>query len=372
MQTTVPRAPVAIPTRSSWRAEHVSIEIRSARGREKWKYTLEHLIGGTRDVAGFGEMFIDKITASHVEAWRVGIARLIAANEYAPTTANGWLGILRVITKAAKQELALDCDPAAAAKFFKTDEHVIYSDEEPNALTPGEAKKFLACMYEEFPQHYAMTYLGFATGLRPSSMRPLRRKGIAPDVRWDEGVVLVRRSHTLGDEVMESTKTGLRQRITVPSALLAVLRWHIDTQLLTPEQKASDLLFPREDGGLRSESALKKAFDIVGRLIGLKKKFTPRGLRRTFNDVARAAKVETLITMSISGHQTDRMRNHYSTVGPDEQRESIGRVLASGAARNEEHHPQWCSGWCSAGCWWCSEEGGNRLTPLFFCRRDWD
>jgi hypothetical protein len=50
-------------------------------------------------------------------------------------------------------------------------------------------------------------------------------------------------------------------------------------------------------------------------------------MRRTFNDVARAAKVESLVTKSISGHLTDRMKDHYSTVSPIEQRESIGRVL---------------------------------------------
>jgi hypothetical protein len=126
---------------------------------------------------------------------------------------------------------------------------------------------------------------------------------------------------------METTKTGLRQRITAPPELMGVLRWHVETQLVTSEQQASDLLFPREDGGLRSESSLKKAFATVGRLIGLTKDLSPRGMRRTFNDVARAAKVESLVTKSISGHLTDRMKDHYSTVSPGEQRESIGRVL---------------------------------------------
>jgi hypothetical protein len=65
----------------------------------------------------------------------------------------------------------------------------------------------------------------------------------------------------------------------------------------------------------------------VGALIGLEMSFTPRGLRRTFNDLARTARVEALVTKSISGHLTDRMREHYSTVHPVEQRESIGAVL---------------------------------------------
>jgi len=50
-------------------------------------------------------------------------------------------------------------------------------------------------------------------------------------------------------------------------------------------------------------------------------------MRRTLNDMCRAAKVESLVTKSISGHLTDRMKDHYSTVSPAEQRDSIGRVL---------------------------------------------
>jgi integrase len=74
-------------------------------------------------------------------------------------------------------------------------------------------------------------------------------------------------------------------------------------------------------------SFLKKAFATVGHLIGLNKKVTPRGMRRTFNDLMRLPKVEAVVTKSISGHQTDRMREHYSTVTPDEQRRSIGNVV---------------------------------------------
>ena len=34
-------------------------EIKSARSRERWRYTLEHLITGTDHVPGFGKMFVD-------------------------------------------------------------------------------------------------------------------------------------------------------------------------------------------------------------------------------------------------------------------------------------------------------------------------
>jgi hypothetical protein len=53
-------------------------------------------------------------------------------------------------------------------------------------------------------------------------MRPLRRAGATPDVLWEQDAVLVRRSHTLKDEYMETTRTGLRQRITVSSEVMSV------------------------------------------------------------------------------------------------------------------------------------------------------
>jgi hypothetical protein len=305
----------------------VTKEIKSARGRERWVYTLRHLIEGTAGVPGFGDIFVDELRPRHIEAWRTGIARLIADGKYTPTTANGWLVILKHVLKRAKRELQLPFDAAEGTPAFDTSEHEIYTEEEPNALTSEETAAFLACMKEACPAQYAMTYLGFATGLRPSSMRPLRRAGSTPDVLWDQGAILVRRSHTLGDEFMKTTKTGLRQRITVPSEVMDVLRWHMETQLETPEQQESELLFPAEDGGFRSDRFLTKAFATTAQLTGLKKRFTPRGMRRTFNDLARLANVEAVVTKSISGHKTDRMREHYSSVQPSEQRESIGRLL---------------------------------------------
>ncbi len=305
----------------------VTKEIKSARGRERWVYSLRHLISGTEGVAGFGDFYIDQLQTHHVEDWKMGISRLITEGKYAPTTANGWLHILRHILKRAKREQLIKRNPAKAVSCFDTSEHEIYTEEEPNALTSEETAAFLACMKEECPAQYAMTFLGIATGLRPSSMRPLRRKGPTPDVLWDQGVILIRRSHTLKDEFMKTTKTGLRQRITVPAEVMDILRWNVDTQLVTPEQQESDLLFPADNGGFRSECFLTKAFALVGKQMGLRKKFTPSGMRRTFNDLARLAKVEALVTKSISGHKTDRMKDHYSTVQPVEQRESIGRLL---------------------------------------------
>lgn len=144
---------------------------------------------------------------------------------------------------------------------------------------------------------------------------------------WDRARILVRRSHTLGDEVMRTTKTKKRYPIDLPEEAMDVLRWHVELQLATPEMQESDLLFPSVTGGFRSPTVLNKPFSDVAEAMGLGKAFTQRGLRRTFNDLARAAEVEGIVTRSISGHATERMQEHYSTVHGTEQRASIARVI---------------------------------------------
>ena len=136
-------------------------EIVSASGRERWRYTLEHLIAGTENVAGFGDIFIEEIRPLHVEAWRAGIGKLVGRGVYSPATANGWLAILRHVLKRAKRELRLPFDASEGIPAFDASEHPTYTEEEPNALTSEEAAAFLACMKAEFPAQYAMTFLGF-------------------------------------------------------------------------------------------------------------------------------------------------------------------------------------------------------------------
>lgn len=170
--------------------------------------------------------------------------------------------------------------------------------------------RFLDKVRELYPQHFAFIFLGFVTGLRPSSLRPLRRTGPSADLDLTVGVLRVRRSHTRRAEVMDATKTGRDQRIILPPAL-DVLRWHIDQ--LDDEAAASDLLFPTAAGGFRSSSRLDVPVDRVGTAIKLAYPISPRSMRRTFQDLAREAGVRDVVTRAISGHATESMQRRYST-----------------------------------------------------------
>jgi len=239
---------------------------------------------------------------------------------------NGWISILRVICKAAKRKFSLSALPTDDIDDFNTDDHVTYTEEEPNALHPNQVPLFLERLRELHPQHYAMAFLGFATGLRPSSMRPLRRMGPSADVKWDEGRILIRRSQTRGQEVMNMTKQRTRYSVNVPKPVIDVLTWHVEQHLRTPEQRDSELLFPSVTGTFRAPTVLNKPFAEVSQDLGLPH-FTQRGLRRTYNDLARFAKVDRLVKTSVSGHSTDEMEELYSSVTPEEQVEGIAKVI---------------------------------------------
>ena len=299
-------------------------KMKSAKSRERWASVLKcHLS------PEFGDFYIDQLHKSDVEDWLVRMGRLVQEGKYSPVTVNDWLNILRRIYSAAMADFELDRNPVAHIRDLDVSDHETYTIEQPNSLTAEELPAFLVEMRTAFPQYFAMVALGFATGLRPSSLRPLRRKGDTPDVLWDRGMLLVRRSVTAG-QVMERTKTGLKQMIALPHEMMEILKWQCDRIEVagTRQMVQSELLFPSEVGGFRAPSCLDKPFAAVVDSLGLTKKITPRAMRRTFNDLCRAAEVKDVVTRSVSGHLTEDMQRHYSTVNPVEQRESLARVVS--------------------------------------------
>ena len=297
-------------------------KIRSAKTREKWESVLRrHLI------PAFGDYFLEGIRRKDIEAWLERMGQEVQANRYSPTTVNGWLDLLRVIITSAVSEYELPRNPIAGIEDIDTSTHFTYSEEQPNSLLVEEVPVFLSGVRRLFPQHFAIVALGFATGLRPSSLRPLRRRGPEADVLWDQGVVLVRRSHTRRDEVMEATKQKTRYRITLPDDLMAILRWHVD-RLPPGPMHDSDLLFPSETGGFRAASVLDKPFRLVGEAVKLKKRITSRAMRRTFQDLARNADIEAIVRQKICGHATQEMSDLYSTVPQREIQAAVGAVIS--------------------------------------------
>jgi site-specific recombinase XerC len=115
--------------------------------------------------------------------------------------------------------------------------------------------------------------------------------------------------------------------IKLPDFVVQVLRWHVDRQLVTRDMERSELLFPSETGGFRSNCALLKPFQTIATAIGLKKRISPKAMRRSFQDAMREAQVANVVVRSISGHLTERMQQHYSTAQGHEQEQAIARIV---------------------------------------------
>jgi hypothetical protein len=302
--------------------------IRSASGRAKWDSILErHLY------PAFGPFYVDQIRSLDIKEWQTKVGAAIKRGEMSPNSANTILSVLEQIINEAVNDYDLK-NPLRGILRFDTREHHTYTEEEPNALAPADVPRFLAQMFREFPEHYAFTFMGFCTGLRPSSMRPLRREGPSADLKWDDSLLIIRRSQTLGDEVMDTTKTDHHQRLSLPRPMMAVLRWHVDNVIVGQKMRMSELLFPAVTGGFRSRSCLDKPFQAVATAIELPYRITPRGMRRTYQDLARAAGIHDTVTRAISGHLTEEMQAHYSTASAGEVRGALARI--SGLATKGE------------------------------------
>ena len=86
-------------------------------------------------------------------------------------------------------------------------------------------------------------------------------------------------------------------------------------------------MFPSKVGTLRTPNTLDVAFRIAKQEAGIEKRFTIHGLRYTFTDLVRRANVDAVVRRALTGHVTEEMQRHYSTVGIDEKRAAIAGVL---------------------------------------------
>lgn len=296
-------------------------ELSTAKGRRTWTdaQTL-HL------VPYFGDLEVDAIKRRDLEDWKTKLALEVRAGKLSPNTVNGRLRVLLSTLRSAVAEYELAYDPTRAVKPLDTSTWQTYTEEEPNALTVDEVPTFMAHALELFPQHYAQLALGLATGRRPCELRPLRWKGETPDILWKDGVLLVRRSQVIGD-ADNRTKTKARLRVPLPSGLMEILAQHV-SRLPEQRKRASDLLFSSTTGGFQSSSCLAKPIVAIAAAAGITKHLSPYFMRRTFQDLCRAAQVHDSVARAISGHATVEMQQLYSSVDGSEVRSSLTKVIA--------------------------------------------
>jgi hypothetical protein len=94
-------------------------------------------------------------------------------------------------------------------------------------------------MKEEFPAQCAMAFLGFAMGLRPSALRPLRRSGPTPDVLLDEGKVNVDHCITFDHRIYSVPYALVDQAVAIRATVSVVAILHRGVRVRVIRARAS-------------------------------------------------------------------------------------------------------------------------------------
>src|SRR5262249_44283666 len=142
------------------------------------------------------------------------------------------------------------------------------------------------------------------------------------------GVIRILRKNVQGREGTISRKKRAPREIPLLPELRDALREHRQRMVGKQEEGVeSGWVFPSETGELRKGGCLRKCWAGALKAANIGEHFTVHGLRRTFNDLARRAGIDAVVIRSMTGHVTEAMREHYSTVGLDEKQSAVANVL---------------------------------------------
>jgi integrase len=269
-----------------------------------------------------GDYYFDALTSMAVQEWLNGASRKTnpkTNKPYDAETVFGWWRVLRTFVRDAVEQLGLPRDPTRRIILPElTQKH-------GNALTIEKLTKLLAVVRERYPQHFAYVATRASTGMRACHVSALQWA----DIDEPAGVVRVVRKQVEGVVGEVTRKKQVPKEFPLEPELTTILREHRQRLLETQAPGLnSGWIFPSvRTGELRGSNSMAKAWKRCLKAAGITERFTPHGLRRTFNDMLRRAKVDPVIAKALTGHVTEQMREHYSTVGLDEKRAAVASVL---------------------------------------------
>ncbi|WP_045119632.1 tyrosine-type recombinase/integrase [Haliangium ochraceum] len=272
----------------------------------------------------FGDLFYDALRKQDVQRWvddaltNGWVSPSGEHRRYSRSSVHAWFRVLRTMTRDAMDDLGLRRDPTLRISFPDATE-----PKEANTLTPDELARFLGKMRERFPQHYALTVTLAYTGLRFCHASALQWAD------WNEKGALIRvvRKQVRGRVGPVTRKKQAPHEYPVEPELAGVLREH--RAWMVREQApglAEGWMFPSSVGTLRAPSSLNKAWKRCLDAAGVSRRFAVHGLRYTFTELVRRADVDAAVRRALTGHVTEEMQRHYSTVGLDEKRAAVAGV----------------------------------------------
>lgn len=290
------------------------LNTRLARG--DWRETTARRYAESLDLhvlPSLGSCFIDELTPRAVEGALTEWART-----YRRSTVNSWLRVLRTMLNDAVAHGLIAANPAACVRALRERPEDVEDDDEDlsNALTPAELDVYLRSWRALYPAHLPLVASLALTGLRWSEATALTWADI--EAAESSRVLRIKRSQVRG-VIRNTTKTGKRRVVPLPPELAVILAEHrrrlVETQ--HPGLKQG-WVFANGAGKPMPNGCLYKQNLKVLKHARIEKHVTLHGLRRTATDLLRRAAVDPVTAKAIIGHMTERMRQHYSSVGQDE------------------------------------------------------
>lgn len=264
-----------------------------------------------------GDLPCDALRPYDVQAW-------VNALNLGAGTVRRVFGTLRCMMRDAMAHLGLERDPCLRITLPAVEEGPRRS------LRVDEVRAFLDAAEEHEPQHAAMLATMVLTGLRYVHAAALRWD----DVDLDAGLIAVRHAYRRGRLGEVSRKKRAPLELPIAPDLVAVLRRHRDRLKTRKVTALAGYVFPGRDPRRPvNHFTVWQAYQRVLRAAGLDAVSSPHKLRGTCTDLLRRAGVDPTTSKAITGHVTDRMREHYSSVGLDEKRAALAKAawVASGA-----------------------------------------
>lgn len=253
------------------------------------------------------------------------VSRFLTRSPGAPNSKKNRLALLRVMAKDALADELIDRDFCLRVSVTIPP---VYTEAEPNLLSDDQ----LDAVIEHIPEYWHDLACTLAyTGLRWGEVTALHWA----EVDMERKLITVKWNNWKGNMGAPKSKRGYR---TVPMvAPLPELLQARRSRMVAEQHPGlrSGLVFPTKQGTLHKGTPLHEVLKDACKAAGVTIRFTPHGLRRTWNNIARRI-AGGLVVRAMIGHGSEAMTEHYSLVDESEKRMAAEAVVARLRKRNQK------------------------------------
>ncbi len=284
----------------------------------------------------FGLHFMDQISSADVDAWLRACAEKTQPPKKARTGApppepqrytaraiNAWLETLQAVIRA--WAIGEDLPEPAAARVAPLKVPPKPLDAPANSLGQEALRRILGHWRVHDYFWFAYFFLGSTTGMRPGELAALDRTDLDPA----RGLISITKNYRGPRLGLGPPKNGKPRTAAYTPVMQSVMEEHVRRVEASGRPGADcPVLFPGPRLGRRLNTAyVRKVIRAAAQACGLGY-VTPKGMRRTFNDLMRLAGHEGVVLRAIVGHATSAMTDTYSTVSTAEKLAAVGRVVS--------------------------------------------